>query len=310
MLHVPASLLALCGLLLLTIPARAGSDGKNPPSPEASPEPASHLILSGEFDVSQSYVGSADVRRESRSYGISEHDSEVKFVLTPRTPLGYLRLGAEWNRFSFGLSDDAPLPNTLQAINLVLGLDTRFADSILVRIEAQPGLYGTFFNHLDRGDFNVPFIVGGTYIYSPNFQVIAGVQVDFNGKYPVFPGVGVRWKVAPKLVLDAVLPTPRVEYELTKNTTLFAGADVRSGNFRVDRHYGDFHDDPRLNRALVTFSEVRVGAGLTQRLSNSLTLSADGGCQPYREFDFYRANARYRSDGVAPYGQIAVHGAF
>ncbi len=301
---------ALAGILFVS-PARAGADDKNSPAaPETTASESSHFSLSGEFDVSESYVGNADVRREGRSYGVDEHNSEVRFVLTPRIPRGYLRLGVEWQRFSFGLSDNAPVPNTLQNVNLVVGLDIRFSDSILVRIEAQPGIYGTFFSHLNSGDFNVPFLLGGTYIYSPDVQIIAGVQVDFNNKYPVIPGLGVRWKVAPKLVLNAVLPTPRVEYELTKVTTLYAGADIRSGNFRVDRRFGDFHNDPRLNRALVTFSEVRAGAGLTQRLSSSLTLSAEGGCQPYREFDFYRSNARYRSDGLAPYGQIALHGAF
>ncbi len=304
-----AGLSLLAPLALL----RAGLDDKNPGVPTTdSPGPAipAHFDLPSEFDVSESYVGSADVRRDSRSHSLDEENSEVRFVLTPRISTGYLRLGVEWERYSFGFPENAPLPNTLQNINLVLGLDAKFSDSILFRLEAQPGLYGTFFNHITSGDFNVPIVLGGTYLYSPDLQIIAGAVVDVNSKYPVFPGLGVRWKLASKLVLDAVLPTPRLEYELTKATTLYAGAELKEGNFRTDRHFGDNHRDPSLNHAVVTFSEVRVGVGLTQRLSNSLTLSAEGGCQPYREFDFYRADARYRSDGVAPYGQISLHGAF
>ena len=34
-------------------------------------------------------------------------------VLTPRVKLGVLRLGAEWERFSFGMPKHAPLPDTL-----------------------------------------------------------------------------------------------------------------------------------------------------------------------------------------------------
>lgn len=302
--------LALC---LCAPPVRAGEDGKAAVVPEPVLAPAAgptRFNLSGEFDVSESYVGSAEVRRNGRDSSLDEHNSEVRFVLTPRISLGYLRLGVEYQRFSFGFDHNTSLPNTLQSASLVLGLDTKFSDSILVRFEAQPGIYGTFFDHLCRGDFNVPFVAGGTYIYSPDVQFIFGVGVDINRKYPVLPAVGVRWKVAPRLVLDAELPTPRVEYEYNKRTTLYVGAEFKEDNFRLGRRFGDTHGDPKLNRAVVTFSEVRTGVGLTQKLAPSLTLSAEGGCQPFREFDFYRADAGYRSEGVAPYGQISLRGAF
>ena len=313
----PLFLLAGCCLLASSI--HAGTDDKAvqpttdntpPPAPEAAP-----FSLPVEFDVSEAYVGSADVRRDRRDSSLDEHNNLVRAVFTPRIPLGNLRLGAEWERYSFGFSDNAPLPNTLQEVNLIVGADFSLTNSILFRFEAQPGLYGTFFNHLTRGDFNVPFVLGGSYLYSDSLQFFVGVGVDLNRKYPAIPGVGFRWKVAPRLVIDAQLPTPRVEYDFTKSTTLFAGAEIKEDSFRVDEHFGDNHLDHRhderaLNRALVTFSEIRAGVGLTQRFSDSLTLTVDGGCQPYREFDFDRADARYRSDGLAPYGQIALHGAF
>ena len=314
------SLFLLAGCCLLASSIHAGTDDKAvPPTtedvPPLAPEP-SHLNLPLEFDVSDAYVGSADVRRDGRDRSLDEQNSLVRLVFTPRViPRGDLRLGVEWERYSFGFSDDAPLPNTLQEVNLVVGADVSLTDSILVRFEAQPGLYGTFFNHVTNGDFNVPFVLGGSYLYSDSLQFFVGIGVDVNRKYPVLPGVGFRYKVSPKLVIDAQLPAPRVEYELSKSTTLFAGAEFKDDNFRVDEHFGDNHLDNRhdervLNHALVTFSEIRAGVGLTQRFSPSLTLTLDGGCQPYREFDFHRADARYRSDGLAPYGQIALHGAF
>ena len=312
----PLFLLAAGCLLASTI--HAGTDDKAVQPADTTPPPAleaAPFSLPVEFDVRESYVGSADVRRDGRDSSLDEHNNLVQVVFTPRIPLGNLRLGAEWERYSFGFSDNAPLPNTLQAVNLVVGADLSITNSILIRFEAQPGLYGTFFNHLTSGDFNVPFVLGGSYLYSDNLQFFVGVGVDLNRKYPAIPGVGFRWKIAPKLVLNAQLPTPRVEYELSKSTTLFAGAELKEDNFRVDEHFGDNHLDSRhdervLNHALVTFSEIRAGVGLTQRFSESLTLSIDGGCQSYREFDFHRADARYRSDGLAPYGQIALHGAF
>jgi len=41
-----------------------------------------------------------------------------------------------------------------------------------------------------------------------------------------------------------------------------------------------------------------------------LSVNAEAGYQPYRSFDFYRANVRFHEDGSAPYGMIALHGAF
>ena len=312
------SLFLLVSCCLCAASLRAGTDDKATPPAAPSPAPtpeAAPFSLPVEFDVSEAYVGSADVRRDGRDSSLDEHNTLARFVFTPRIPLGNLRLGAGWERYSFGFSGDVPLPNTLQEVNLIIGADLSLTDSILVRFEAQPGLYGTFFNHITSGDFDVPFVLGGSYLYSDSLQFFVGVGVDVNRKYPVIPGVGFRYKVAPKLVLNIQLPAPRVEYELSKNTTVFAGAEFKEDNFRVDEHFGDNHLDNRhdervLNHALVTFSEIRAGVGLTRRFSDSLTLSIDGGCQPYREFDFYRADARYRSDGLAPYGQIALHGAF
>ena len=267
--------------------------------------------LSAEFDVEQAYVGEGEVERGSRSVdNIDEYYSLARFVLTPRIPFGILRLGAEWERYSFGFSNGEQLPNTLQTTNLIVGLDTKFSDSILVRIEAQPGIYGTTFNHFTSDDFNVPMVIGGTYIYSPDLQFVVGIGVNYEQKYPVLPGGGVRWKFAPKWVLNAVLPTPRLEYQCSRNFTFFAGADVKTNTFRVDHRFGDSHDDSRLNNALVSYSEVRIGSGFEWKASSSFTITAEGGYLPYRNFDFYRADVRYHSEQGAPYASIALHGAF
>src|SRR5579864_7836800 len=133
---------------------------------------------SGEYLVEETYVGEAGVKRRSQAVDNFDEDNVImRYVLTPRTKLGVLRIGAEWERFWFGFPNLAPLPDTLQSISLVLGLDTQLSDSILMRIEAQPGMYNTGVNDLSD-DFNMPFIVGGTYIYNPNLQIIAGVSVD------------------------------------------------------------------------------------------------------------------------------------
>jgi hypothetical protein len=267
--------------------------------------------LSGEYVAEETYVGAGDVERGPHKSvrDFDENDSFLHLVFTPRIGLGVLRLGAEWERFSFGLPDSAPLPDTLQSVNLVVGLDRQFSDSILVRFEAQPGVYNTGFDELSE-DFNVPFVIGGTYIYSPNLQLVLGVSVDVERKYPVIPAAGIRWKMARQWVLDAVLPTPRIEYETSRSVTFYAGANIKQTNFRVDDHFGDNNGNPRLNHAVLSYSEVRTGAGFDWRLSPIITFTGEIGYQPYRNFDFYRIDIRYHQDGGAPYGMVSLHGAF
>jgi hypothetical protein len=277
---------------------------------DAFTERISSFFGSGEYLAEETYVSDADVRRGSHVIrDFTESDTIVRFVLTPRIKLGVLRLGAEWERFSFGLPNGAPLPNTLQSTSLVVGLDTQLSDSILVRFEAQPGLYGT--NHLEGSDFNVPFLLGGTYIYNPNLQFVLGVSIDVERKYPAIPGAGIRWKIARQWVANAVLPTPRLEFQPSKDLTLYLGANIKETNFRVSDNFGDTHGrKSQLNGALLTYSEVRTGLGVAWKTSSMLTLTAEAGYQPYRNFDFYRTEVRYHEDGSAPYGMLSLHGAF
>jgi hypothetical protein len=302
------SIFAALASLLVAISAMAGENSAQQFSAENTSE-ASTVSLSGEYIIEGTYVGNGDVQRgphELRDF--DESDILLRFVLTPRIKLGVLRLGAEWERFSFGFPDRAPLPDTLQAVSLVLGLDTQLSDSILLRFQAQPGFYGT--DHFESQDVNIPFVVGGTYIYSPDLQFVLGIGVDIERRYPVLPGGGIRWKIARQWVLDAVLPSPRLEFQFNKDLTFYAGGTLRETNFRVDDRFGTTRGIPRLNQAVLTYGEVRVGAGADWKVSSVITLSAEAGYQPYRDFDFYRADVHYHHEGGAPYGTVSVHGEF
>jgi hypothetical protein len=163
---------------------------------------------------------------------------------------------------------------------------------------------------LNWDDFNLPFAVGGTYIFSPDLQLILGVGVDIERKYPVIPVAGVRWKISRQWLLDAVLPTPRLNFEMSNYVTLYVGGNIKQANFRVDDDFGDAHGIPRLNHAILSYSEVRTGAGFDWKISPIVTFTGEVGYQPYRNFDFYRADVRYHQEAGAPYGTISLHGAF
>jgi hypothetical protein len=180
-------MLAGCYLFLLIAPAQAGDEGKTvlPPneSTGSTVEERPGFRISAEYNVEETYIGEGAVSRGRDTLDdFNESNTLVSFVLTPRVSFGVLRLGVGYERFDFGFSPGSPLPNLLQSANLVVGLDTQFSDSILVRFEAQPGYYGAGTDDLDWRTANVPFVIGGTYIYSPSLQLVLGIGVDVNVK--------------------------------------------------------------------------------------------------------------------------------
>ena len=67
---------------------------------------------------------------------------------------------------------------------------------------------------------------------------------------------------------------------------------------------------PKLNDAVLTYSEVRAGVGADWKIFSFATVSAEVGYQPYRSFDYYRADVRFHENGSAPYGMLSIRGAF
>ena len=270
--------------------------------------------FSFEFHAEGTYVGSGDVERGEhgnlRVRNFDETDARFHFILTPMTKIGILRIGLQTERYSFGYGKHAPIPNDLHSTALVVGLDTEFSDSFLIRVELDPGFYGTDFDDFGERTFNVPVIIGGTYIFSSNFQVVFGIGIDALRNYPVLPGGGIRWKFASQWTLNAVVPTPRLEYEPNSNMLFYAGADIRATSYRVGDNFGTLRGNAALNHAAIDYEEVRIGGGLDWKLSSAVKLTMEGGVIPYRVFDFHRTDVRYHQDGIAPYGMAALHVAF
>lgn len=305
-IFIPVSLFGDDGKAVLDGKTVLASD-ESPTATEAAPQ----FRFSAEYNVEETYIGGSDVARGRHAVNdFDESNTVVSFVFTPRVKIGVLRLGAGYERYSFGMDDGWPLPNTLQAANLVIGLDTQFSDSILVRFEAQPGIYGAGTDDLEWDDANIPFIIGGTYIYSPDLQFVFGLGVDVNRKYPVVPGGGIRWKLASQWVLNAVLPAPRLEFAANQQLTLRVGAVIKNQTFRMSDELGTAGGKPELDRAVLNYAEIRTGLGFDWKITPAVTLSAEGGYLPYREFDFHRTEIRYHHEQGAPYGTVSLHGAF
>lgn len=305
--------LAFLAAFCLTSPSLFAGTGPTVETPTADETTEAHAAFPFEADFQFSYIGQAEVSRGRlpNLRDVRDMDEDYiygRFLYTPLTKIGILRLGGAYERFGFNSPNLFEVPGGLQSLSAVVGLDTKFSDAILVRLEITPGLYSS--SHLDGDDFHAPLILGGTYIYSSDLQFVVGVSFDYEREQPVLPGGGIRWRMTSQLVLDAVLPTPRLNYELTRDCTLFVGGDIKGSTFRVSDDFGNQRGDSRLNHAVVTYTEVRAGAGVEWKLTPEMKLTLEGGYLPYRNVDFYRADIRYHHEDGAPYGSLAIHAAF
>lgn len=265
---------------------------------------------SWEIETAADFTSRSELERGGISFGrASSAHTLLQVVGTPMTPVGVLRLGGSWERFSFSNSGFNPLPNTLQSFNAVAGLDTRLGESLLLRLEVTPGFY-TAGSRATSRSFNAPVIIGASYLFSENLQLILGVQVNANAKYPVIGGPGVRWKFAPSWTLNAILPAPRLEFAPSKALTFFAGARLLGNTYRTDGGFGSARGNARLNNAVVSYSEVRAGAGLAWEVRPGTKLELEGGALVHREYDFHRAGARWHSNGAAGYGGVTLSASF
>ena len=257
--------------------------------------------------------------------GVSNTNSHFNYVASPQIKDGILlRFGVDTERNSFGLPANAPLPNTLQSVNAIIGADMAFGDKIIMRAELHPGIYSDFVN-VTGSDFDMPVQIGGTYLWSKDFQIILGIQIDLKSNYPLIGLPGFRWQFADKWVLSAIPPKPQLQYEFSNALTLYAGAEILNGTYHLNDDFGTDHghgpgtNNSQLNGNICDFTEVRVGAGLTWKFTPNLSLDVSGGYMPYREFDIHADRIGYDTHSTsfkndigdgAPYGELGISGSF
>lgn len=272
-------------------------------SPPTEPQTTS---VSCEINGEHAYVGKSKTKAGVTDLGrVTEQSSGLNGVVSQHLSEGViLRTGVGWQRYSFGLPDAAPFPTTLQTVNAVIGADFELSDQWLMRIEMQPGFYSDF-EDLSFDDVNAPLIAGFSYLVDKDLQWFFGLSVDARRRYPVLPGGGLRWKFASQWTLMFLMPKPRIEYDWSEHLTLYAGADLQGGTFKVGKNFGDNHGRQNFNNATLDFSEARVGLGLTWKVRPGITLDVGGGYMVYRQFDYHTADVSFDGD-PAPYGQIGI----
>lgn len=148
---------------------------------------ANPMSVSQELDTEYGYTGGVSTRGGGVNVGsVDEQSADVKYVVSPQlTKDLLLRVGIEWQRFTFGVPDHGPVPGVLQQASLVLGFDYQIADEWLLRVEAEPGIYSDF-RDITWRDVDMPMVIGAAYLASPDLQWIFGLRIDARTQYPRF----------------------------------------------------------------------------------------------------------------------------
>src|ERR1039457_7267437 len=237
---------------------------------------ANSMSISQELDIEYGYIGGTGTRGGGMNVGsVDEHSADLKYVVPPQLNKDLLlRIGFEWQRFSFGVPDHAPRPSVVQQASLVLGFDYQIADEWLMRVEVQPGVYSDF-RDITWRDVDAPLVVGVAYLASSDLQWFFGLRVDARTQYPVLPAAGARWKFSEAWILDFMLPKPRLEYDVNGKLQLYAGAEVQAGTFAVGQNFGTPRGQPKLDGAIVDYLELHLGSGCSWKITPSVTIEAD-----------------------------------
>ena len=301
-----------CAALLFSVAFFHAAGGDLTAKDVVNQEPASQgTPISWETEASFSGVFGSDFKGVKDTGKVEALDTELRLLALIPTHDGgpQLRFGFDLQRFDFSRPDSTPLPSSLESLAFVLGMDFQYGSDWIGRFEVKPGFYGS--NNEIRGrDFNAPVNLGVSYIVNADLQLIVGLSVDANRKYPFIPAVGARWKFAPDWVLNAVLPAPRLEYTLNSSLTLYAGADFQGDTYHTSDVPGDSHRAHRLDDAIVDYTQIRVGAGTSWSINNQFTVELEAGFVPIHDFDFHRADGELRSKDVPPYAGISLKAEF
>ena len=259
------------------------------------------------IEIESSYVFESDLRR-SGSFG-NQSSIQNSFSYAHRFFLSghlYLHLGIEYDRFDFGTTA-APVPDHLQSAAVVIGVDYMHNDDVGAFIQVKPGIYTE--NDFTDAAFDAPITLGRIFVLQPDhLYFFAGVNAAFlRGRFPVIPLAGLIWEPNDQWKIVGMLPEPRVIYSPNDKWDFWAGGELNGGSFRTDRNNTIF--PAKLNGAEVDYTEYRVGGGFIYSPCNNVSLDLGGGYAIRREFDFHRADIRYKADG-APYLRVEFKAKF
>lgn len=288
-------------LLFGAASAVAGTSAENQ-SQVAPKDENSHDLFSAET----TYTFESDFRGPKLGQGSSLYNDFSYDHRFPITGKWYFRTGIEYERFDFGGTDNG-LPDHLQSVYGHLALEYVVQDHAGASIELDPGAY--FQDKVTVNALDVPWKMFVSFPLKKDkiFGVI-GVGGGIY-QYPIVaPGGGLIWLFNDKLRLEGVFPKPALVYSPTDNWQFRLLGEILYESFRTD-DVVTTEQRLQLHNAVVEYSEIRAGVQARYDGFEPFRIIAGAGWTIDREFNFFRADERARTDG-APYIKLSIEARF
>jgi len=300
-------LTTICCVLFVADQSWAGTEVEKTGASVAPTEKTEEAVPLDFFQVESGYVFESDLNHGG-SFG-KQSELQNEFEYGHRLLLSgnlFLHLGLAYDRYDFG-STAAPVPNHLQSMAGVIGVDYMHGTEVGAFFQVRPGFYTQ--SDIGISSFDVPITLGRIFVVQEKkFYVFGGAYASFlRGGWPVLPLAGLIWIPSDNLRLLGLLPTPRLIYSATKNIDLWIGGELVGGAFRTDRNNNI--QPAKLNGTTVNFSDYRAAVGFVYTMSDNFKVNLDAGCSVQRQFDFGRAGETFRTD-PSPYVRLQLSAQF
>lgn len=261
------------------------------------------------YEISASHAGETDLFLGDLPTGeISSTYLEVK-ISQPTGPRDKgLAMGAFASSWMFRPDDFTPVPEELYELGLQFSYSADFNQDWSWRVSISPGLYSDF-KDIDFKDFNAPASFAVSYRWTPDLTLVGAAMVDLRAKYPVFGGLGLRWRMTEEWTLNLIFPRPGLEYRVSENLTLFGGVSLTGGSYNLADDFGSKYGDTRLNNDFIDYREIRAGLSATWRWDDATKFTIGGGALLDRRFEYDATSQQMISDDTY-YLEASLQSAF
>ncbi len=272
----------------------------------AEPAPGSKPDYRGSIDTDFGYVPGSTLHYGGTDVGkLSTTHSRLRYTGTFVSGGDVdWTMGLEYSRLDFGVPKGQPLPPSLGAATIPLGVRWKISDRWSFRGEVAPGVYSDF-QDIEGSDFNAPITAGLSYAINDGLVVSLQVSIDARRDIPVIGGPGVWWRISPRWTLSLLLPRPRLEFHHSDSWTFFVGGEIAGGAYQLGSNSGTKRGAPSMDSVNISYREIRGGIGADWKIGHGFFLEAAGGWMFDRRFVVDDLRRTWNGNG-APYGRVQL----
>jgi|GEM_PF-1096338 len=291
-LHVMNLGWMLCASLLLAASAPAGERTALQSSPGTQTNNGGTPTWS--FDLDSDYTLGSSIQKYSSFGPQAGYHYEIEVLRDfPLFDKYSLQLGLDSERFAFSRSNSL-FPYAMTSVAAEIAVSYWDGDEFFPLLKIEPGFFYTR-DYITENSFDIPIRVAFGFKVYKEVHLVLGFSADRFQQIPIFPVAGFNWEINDKLNLRAVFPEPRFSYTPNDSVEFFLAGQYAGGTYRNGPT-----NDTRTNEALLEYTEIRTGTGISYTLKKGISIEATAGWTFQREFNYFRIGPDIKTRG-SPY---------